>query len=248
MGHSRAFPSIHQRTSSSVNQSIYTESTSDHLLSRFWEVEELSSELPAFTPEEEEVQAHYASTHIYLSSSCRYRVTLPRKTGLPPLGESRPQALQRYHANEQSILRKGNWTAFQAVVQEYLDLGHAQPVSEQTLSTTKETFYLPMHTVCKGSSTTTKLRVVFDASAKSSIDVSLNDTLLVRLTLHPTLETILLRFRSYPIALTGDISKMFRVVELIGTSIVSFGGSIQPNSLPTMRCYESPLASRLRHI
>ena len=121
----------------------------------------------------------------------------PRKTGLPPLGESRPQALQRYRANEQSILRKGNWTAFQAVVQEYLDLGHTQPVSEQTLSITKEASYLPMHAVCKESSTTTKLGVVFDTSAKTSTGDSLNDTLLVGPTLHPTLETILLKVDSH---------------------------------------------------
>ena len=71
-----------------------------------------------------------------------------------------------------------------------------------------------MHAVYKENSTSMKLRVVFDASAKTSSGASLNDTLMVGPTLHPTLETILLRFRSYTIALTGDISKMFRVVEL----------------------------------
>ena len=75
-------------------------------------------------------------------------------------------------------------------------------------------YYLPMHAVIKSSSSTTKLRVVFDASAKTTSGTSLNQTLMVGPTLHPTLENILLRFRSYPIALSGDVSKMYRAVEL----------------------------------
>ena len=55
---------------------------------------------------------------------------------------------------------------------------------------------------------------MFDASAKSSNGLSLNSTLLVGPTLHPKLDTIHLRFRSYPIAVTGDITKLYREVEL----------------------------------
>ena len=73
---------------------------------------------------------------------------------------------------------------------------------------------MPMHAVYKHSSTTTKIRVVFDASVKSSSSVSLNDTLMVGPTLHSTLTDVLLRFRLYPVAITADISKMYRAVEL----------------------------------
>ena len=66
----------------------------------------------------------------------------------------------------------------------------------------------------KANSTTTKLRVVFDASVKASNALFLNDTLATGPTLYPTLETILLRFRIYQIALTADISKMYRAVYL----------------------------------
>ena len=64
-------------------------------------------------------------------------------------------------------------------------------------------YYFPMHVVYKASSTTTKVRAVFDASAKSSTGVSLNDTLLVGPTVHPPLIDILMRFRLYSIALTA---------------------------------------------
>ncbi len=66
----------------------------------------------------------------------------------------------------------------------------------------------------KSSSSTTKLRVVFDASAKSSTGVSLNDTLLQGPNLYPLLTSVILAFRSHPIGLCADISKMFREVGL----------------------------------
>ena len=71
-----------------------------------------------------------------------------------------------------------------------------------------------MHAVCKESSTTTKLRVVFDASAKSSTGVSLNDQLLVGPTVHAPLIDVLIRFRLNPVAVTADVSRMYRAVLL----------------------------------
>jgi hypothetical protein len=55
---------------------------------------------------------------------------------------------------------------------------------------------------------------VFDASAKLSTGVSLNDTLLVGPTIHPPLIDVLLLFRSYLGTLTADVSKMYRAVKL----------------------------------
>ena len=74
--------------------------------------------------------------------------------------------------------------------------------------------YLPMHAVRKVSSTTTKIRVVFDACSKSSMGVSLNDTLLVGPTVHSTLVDVLLRFRLHHVALTTDVSQMYCAVVL----------------------------------
>ena len=71
---------------------------------------------------------------------------------------------------------------------------------------------MPMHAVCKDSSTTTKLSVVFDASAKSTSRSSLNDQLLVGPMVHPRLIDVLLRFRSFKVAMTTDIGKMYREV------------------------------------
>ena len=71
-----------------------------------------------------------------------------------------------------------------------------------------------MHGVFKSSSSTIKLRVVFYASAPTTSGWSLNDTLAVGPMLHPTLDRILLRFRTFRVALTGDIGKMYREILL----------------------------------
>ena len=105
--------------------------------------------------------------------------------------------------------------AFNEAVSEYFESGHAERVPEHDLSKpVSEVFYLPMHMVYKKSSSTTKVRVVFDASAKSSTGVSLNDLLLVGPTVHPTLVDVLLRFRLYRVSLIVDVSRMYRAVQL----------------------------------
>ena len=92
---------------------------------------------------------------------------------------------------------------------------HSELVPVEDLSKPdSETYYLPMHGVVKESSTTTKLRVVFDASAKSTSGHSLNDVLLSDPVLYPLLANILIKFRQHSIGMSTDISKMFREVSL----------------------------------
>ena len=94
-------------------------------------------------------------------------------------------------------------------------MGHACEVTDEEMRATppppppQETFYMPMHAVTKESSSSTKLRVVFDGSAKSSSGSSLNDILEVGPTLHPTLQDIILRFRTHRVAVSADISKLY---------------------------------------
>ena len=143
----------------------------------------------------------------------RMVVPLPKNPSSKPLGETRSTAVRRFLSLERSLHSKNQFFEFAAVMNEYVDLNHAELVPAAVLKKPpQETFYLPMHAVRKEESTTTKLRVVFDASAKSSTGVSLNDSLLVGPTVHPSL---LLRFRTHRVALTTDVSKMYRAVELV---------------------------------
>ncbi len=96
---------------------------------------------------------------------------------------------------------------------EYFALGHAEIIYKEELNN-PDSYYLPVHTVSKPSSTTTKLRAVFDASAKTTNGVVLNDILLPGPNLYPVLLDALIRFRKYAIGISADISKMFREILL----------------------------------
>ena len=166
--------------------------------------------------EERAVVQHSNANH-RRNSEGRFVVPLPKKPDAGAIGESRSQAVRRFKALERSLNHKGHFSEFDAIMQEYLHLGHAEKVPiEDMEKNPSEVFYLPMHAVYKASSSTTKIRAVLDASAKSSSGVSLNDTLLVGPTVHSPLIDVLLYFRLHRIALIADISKMYRAIELDG--------------------------------
>ena len=185
----------------------------DKLIVNFWDAESEETPEPPLSVLETQVQQLYLATVTYLSKDKRYQVTLPKKPDTKPLGFSRDQAVSRFLSNERSVRRRGIYDSFQEVIQAYLDLQHAElvPLSYQLPPLH---YYLPMHAVFKHSSTSTKIRVVFDGSATTTSGSSLNQMLMVGPTLQPTLSNLLLKFRTYPVALNADISKMYREVLL----------------------------------
>lgn len=74
--------------------------------------------------------------------------------------------------------------------------------------------YLPHHAVIKRDKETTKLRIVYDASCKST-GVSLNDCLYTGPALSQRIMDIILRFRAHRKALAGDIEKAFLNVSVV---------------------------------
>ena len=191
-----------------------TEVPLEQLMPRFWEQEEPDHEPSPFSYNEQKVEDHYEQNTVYLADEQRYQVTLPeRLDALTMLGNNRQQTVNRFYTNEKAIRRRGTWIPFQDVVIGYVQLRHAEIVPADELDNPRQN-YLPMHAVMKESSTSTKLRVVFDGSAITPGGFSLNQILAVGPTLQPTLSTTLLRFRTYPIAMNADISKMYREIKL----------------------------------
>ncbi|XP_014610294.1 PREDICTED: uncharacterized protein LOC106790108 [Polistes canadensis] len=92
---------------------------------------------------------------------------------------------------------------------EYEELGH---MTRTEGTSREEGYYLPHHAVVKQTSLTTKLRVVFDASAKTTNGKSLNNVLMVGPTILDDLFMLLIRFRSRAIAITADIAKMYHQI------------------------------------
>ena len=135
---------------------------------------------------------------------------LPKKETAKQLGESRSQALRRFLSLECNLHSKGQFNKFGEVIQEYFDLGHAEIVPAEDLTKPpSQVFYLPMHAVHKESSSTTRVRAVFNAFMKTSSGVLLNDMLMVGPTMHPPLIDVLFQFRMHHIAIVADISKMY---------------------------------------
>ena len=186
----------------------------DDQLRKFWEIEDYNFKKPVLSLEERTVVEHFSVSH-FKDDSGRFVVPLPRKKGIIALGESRAQALERFYRMELSLRRKGAFQEFADVIREYFELGHAEPVPIKELDRQcTEVYYFPMHAVRKETSSTSKIRVVFDASAKSTSGASLNDHLLVGPTVHSSLVDVLIRFRQHKVALTTDVSRMYRAVLL----------------------------------
>ena len=191
-----------------------TTTSADDLLRKFWEIEHPSLQQPILSTEEKMVVRHFEETHTR-DGSGRFIVPLPIKEKVDSLGETRSLAVRRFRSLERSLRSSGKFNAFVEAIDEYFEQNHAEPVTPRDMSKPcHEVYYLPMHAVHKTTSTTTQLRVVFDASAKSTTGVSLNDQLLVGPTVHAPLIDVLLRFRQHRVALTTDISRMYRAILL----------------------------------
>ncbi|GFY38532.1 uncharacterized protein TNIN_285831 [Trichonephila inaurata madagascariensis] len=75
-------------------------------------------------------------------------------------------------------------------------------------------FYLPHRAVIRHDRSSSKLRIVFDASSHKRDKFSLNDSFHIGPNLYPDLFELLFSFREHPIAFTVDIKQAFLNVEL----------------------------------
>ncbi|XP_074101329.1 uncharacterized protein LOC141528933 [Cotesia typhae] len=113
-------------------------------LTHFWTIEDISPK-GSRTLDDSLCEKHY-QLNTTRDATGRYIVKLPFKVDN-----------RRLNLNQQLKIE------YNKVMQEYIDLGHMVLVSNDQ----EPGYFLPHHPVIKTSSTTTKVRVVFDASAKS---------------------------------------------------------------------------------
>jgi hypothetical protein len=136
---------------------------------------------------------------------------LPTKIDPTHLGTSRLSAERRLHAIERRPEREPELKSqYHNFMKEYKELGHMEPVTSQGGKST--CYYLPRQPVFKETSSTTKTRVVFDGSSKTSNALSLNDILQVDATVQQDLYSIVLRFGTHQVCFTADIAKMYRQI------------------------------------
>ena len=128
-----------------------------------------------------------------LSLPDNYEISLRRLNSLSRRLKKSPELLKKYDS----------------IIREQLALGIIEPVDESKEFSREH--YLPRHSVIRRDKSTTKLRIVCDASARST-GPSLNEYLYTGPPLHKKIFDLLLRFRTQPIALVADIEKAFLMI------------------------------------
>jgi len=180
-------------------------------ISKFWELEEYPNEgRGLMSTEEQHCENHFVNTTSQ-DSSGRFVVRLPFRENKSKLGESKKIAIRRFNYLERKFSKNREFhKQYLTFMYEYIQLNHMSRVVGRT--GIDPPVYLPHHGVLRETSLTTKLRVVFDGSAKTASGISLNDTLMIGANLQDNIIDIILRFRLHAIAITADLQKMYRQI------------------------------------
>ncbi|XP_062538652.1 uncharacterized protein LOC134206926 [Armigeres subalbatus] len=165
----------------------------EELVARFWSCEEVGV-TENYSPQEARCEEHFVRT-VRRGEDGRYTVSLPKDEDV---------------LNQIGYRRMQSSVANTALLWRYLQLGHMTKVEITQIQPKR--CYLPHHPVVKEASTTTKVRVVFNASSETSTRVTLNDALLVGPIIQDDLRSIIMRSRTKQVMLVADVEKMFRQV------------------------------------
>lgn len=185
----------------------------DNTLQLFWQSENIPQSCN-FSAAEKQCEEFYKRT-VQRNSTGRYVVKLPFNDTQQQLGNSVRAAISRLLSIEQKLDKNLQLKIeYHSFMTEYLALNHMEKIPAEQLHIDKpaDHFYLPHHFVVKSDSSTTKLRVVFDASCQSSSGISLNQKLLVGPTTQEDLQVIMMRVRMHNIVFCADIEKMYRQI------------------------------------
>ncbi|MCG8034488.1 MAG: DUF1759 domain-containing protein [Candidatus Thiodiazotropha taylori] len=181
-------------------------------LEDFWNVEGIGiMDSPTSSDDELALQQFHESLKF---EDGRYQVTWPWKEENPELPVNRELAVGRLKSvvsklrKQPELLQK-----YHSVLEDQLKKGVIETIEDRGGGTLKH--YLPHHAVVNFSKLTTKLRIVYDASAKTrSSNKSLNECLYRGPVLLKNLCGILMRFRLHRTALVADIEKAFLQIGL----------------------------------
>lgn len=180
----------------------------NQLLRSFWELEEATAS--RILTDEERIAEEVFAKSVQRADDGKFVVDLPFKLNpFEQLGESFSMAKRRYMSLQRRFEKNPNLKQqYDAVLEEYLELNHMELVTDEP----PVKCFLPHHAVLKESSSTTKVRTVFDASAKTSSGISLNECLCVGPVIQSDLFDLIMSWRKFEFALSSDIEKMYRMM------------------------------------
>ena len=143
----------------------------------------------------------------------RYQVATLWKADCPTLPNNYEMACSRLGNTEKRLIPQSSvGEDYQRVITSYIDKDYIRKV-HHTENGPKNPWYLPHFPICRSKRSTTKTRIVFDASAKFQ-GKSLNDHILPGPKLQTNLFDVLLRFRRFPVAIACDVSEMYLQIRI----------------------------------
>ncbi|GFX38569.1 integrase catalytic domain-containing protein [Trichonephila clavipes] len=146
----------------------------------------------------------------------RYKVKFPWKPNMKTLLENNEEVARKRFLKLRSRFKNDSslFEDYKLVVNNYLSekIIERVPFEEENLK--HNIFYLPHRAVIRTDKTTSKLRIVFDASSHAKSQLSLNDCLHTGLNFIPNLFFLLIKFRVNPIAFVADIKMAFLMIEI----------------------------------
>ena len=177
----------------------------DHRLKQFWDLESMG-----IWPNEHSVYDNFEMG--ILCNGERYQVSLSWKESHSPLPDNYDLALRRLN----ELLRRLRQSPeilhqYNAVIQDQVSKGIVEAVAEPKENNVRQIHYLPHHAVLRDDKATTKLRVFYDASAKTN-GPALNDCLYTGPKFGQNIMDIMLRFRVHKVAVAADIEKAFLMI------------------------------------
>ncbi|XP_033212179.1 uncharacterized protein LOC117169781 [Belonocnema kinseyi] len=183
-------------------------------LSRFWEIEDPLS-ASSFTEDELLCEEHFVANHVRLSSG-QFKIRLPFRDGSPiEIGNSLGRAKLIL---EKTVACSKTKSAIQvehfAFLSDYKELNHMELVNDFKETDSSQTVYLSHHPIIRENSSTTHLRVVFNASSITSAGSSLNSHLHIGPKLLTDLVSIILRWGMPHFVFVADVEKMFRQIKV----------------------------------
>ncbi|XP_075217879.1 uncharacterized protein LOC142322684 [Lycorma delicatula] len=159
------------------NTFFCTEDQINNKLENFWNLEEIDNKQQRALTKEEAVCDKLFVETIQRTDSGRFVVTFPTKSNVLELSLSIEIALRRFNQLEKILSKdlkmKKQYCKF---IQDFESLNHMERIDSNTIK--NRYYFIPHHCVIKNYITTTKLRVVFDASCKTENKLSLNDCLM----------------------------------------------------------------------
>ncbi|XP_072153714.1 uncharacterized protein [Bemisia tabaci] len=180
-------------------------------IQNLWQIETIPSREPTKPPDDP--AEIYFRENVERLPNGQFSVRLPFAKPPSALGESYPQALRRFLALERRFKHQPE---FHKLYVEFMDEYQKNGVMTLAPDNVMEGShcFLPHHGVIKETSSTTKLRVVFDASAKTSTGESLNSVLHTGPSLLKDIRDVLMGFRRHKVVFSCDIRQMYLQIAL----------------------------------